>query len=349
MKWCNSIKKIRSLGFVKIPKHYRRHKEPHLGPLYALGCFMVFLYTNQSFAQKDTITNPYFYSYDDKLSVDTFILRTSNEWSMQFGDRDESIKLKPNKKTSLGIAARYDFISVALSYAFDFFPGNKDNDTSKTFWYSFDYCRGQFVQHFDFYYQKGFTLQDKQLPEATYYPDFKSTKIGGSTLYVWNKNFSFRTTAVRSEKQLISAGSFVSSVGYYYTSLNAEDVEDLSSKATFFDMAFSPGYYYNWVIAKNYMISGGATLGAGFTVSDYNGETNTSLLTQGAARLSVGYNAENVYAGINSRVNLLNHIYKQKTFVNDELTYVSFFVGYRFNAPHFVKKTTKDIKDATGL
>ncbi|MFL9844113.1 DUF4421 family protein [Flavobacterium rhizosphaerae] len=299
------------------------------------------------YSQTDTISTAYYKEFQDRLFLQFFVLNTSNDFTLDYTNDDIQVKLIPNRKTTMGISFNYDFISFSFGVAPSFFANNKDNGNSKMISFGVNLSPGQWMQHLDFYYQKGFTLESGS-GGSVYLHELKSLKIGGSTSYFLNKNFSYAATAFQNKKQLKSAGSFAPSLLYYYTSLNGKKQEGLGSNAYFINVAIAPSYYYNWVIAKNFLLSGGAALGAGLDYTD-DDEKNTSFLTMASLHLALGYNSDRFFCGINDRAFVFNHSVESAVSIDDTISYFTIFAGYRFDPPELLEKKVKQIKDKIKL
>lgn len=305
---------------------------------------MVLFIWGSCFAQTDSLTNPYIQKFPDKISVQAFVLNTSNQFSIDYQQENVQVDLVPNQKTTLNIGFQYDIVSFSFGFAPKFFADNNDNGDSKMTAFSFTLFPGRWMQQLDYYYQKGISLEANGTA-LIYYPELKTMKIGGSTSYVFNKNFSFRALAFQSERQLKSAGSFVPSLSYYYTELDSRRVADLGDKAHFINVALSPGYNYNWVIAKKFLVAGGFSLGAGFirTVDEEN--KTTAFLSQASLSISLGYNSETFYGGVYSKGTVSNHKADEYTTMDDAVSYITAFFGYRFDPPSFVQKERDKLKE----
>ncbi|MEL1245953.1 DUF4421 family protein [Flavobacterium sp. DGU11] len=290
-------------------------------------------------AQNDTLRFKY-EEFDDKLSVQLFTLNTSNSFSLHYGAENLTVDVEPNKKTTLGISVQYDIVFISLGFAPSFFADNKDNANSKMVSFALDVFPGRFVQHFDYYYQRGISLKSDNV--NLYLENLKTMKIGGSTAFVFNRQFSYRAIALQNGKQTISAGTFAPTLSYYYTELNGKSQEGFGDKDHFVDVALSPTYYYNWVIAKNFMVSAGLGVGAGITLSD---ESSPRALYQASAIIGLGYNAERFFAGINSKGLASSHNASEDVAMDDSISYATAFVGYRFDAPKFLVKGKEKIKE----
>ncbi|MCR5860956.1 DUF4421 domain-containing protein [Flavobacterium sp. J372] len=285
-------------------------------------------------AQADTI-NPYYKKFENSLAVQAFALNTSNNFSINYVQDNLIVDIIPNQKTTLGIAVQYDIISFSIGFAPKIFANNRDNGGSRMTSYALNFFPRRFMQHFDLYYQRGMSLAVSGTD--LYLPRLKSLKIGGNTSYFFNSNFSYRATAFQSEKQLKSAGSFSPSLTYYYTELNGKEEPLLGDKSYFIDVALCPGYYYNWVIAKDFLVSGGASFGAGMTTTVDN-DTTTELLIAGALQIAMGYNSERLFCGVNLRANFFSHEAEQDVVMSNAISYATAFAGYRFDPPGFIAR-----------
>jgi hypothetical protein len=292
-------------------------------------------------AQTDILQDAYYEEFKGKLSVQAFTLSTTNNFSLFYAAENLTVDVVPNSHTTIGAAAQYDFISLSFGFAPKFFTDNKDNQDSKMTSFTLSLFPGRVMQHFDFIYQKGMSLESGDV--NVYLPELKSLKIGGSTSYMFNPNFSFKATAFQNAKQLKSAGTFAPTLSYYYTELNSKKVPDMGGKIYFVDVALAPAYYYNWVIAKNFLLSGGASLGAGFTTT-VDDSTSTSFLVNGSLHLAPGYNGERWFGGLNTRVLFFNHGTSSNVQMNDAVGYATFFVGYRFDAPGVLEREKNKIE-----
>jgi hypothetical protein len=288
-------------------------------------------------AQTDTITNAYHKEFKNVLAIQAFTLSTANNFTLDYTADNTVLELEPNAKTTLGVAVQYDIISFSLGFAPKFFAENKDNKGSKMTSFSFNLFPGRFMQHFDLYYQKGITLSVEG-GGSGYFPGLKTIKIGGSTSYFFNENFSFTASAFQNAKQLRSAGSFAPVLSYYYTELNSKNEPAIGNdKVYFVDVAVAPAYYYNWVIGKNFLLSSGASLGAGFTTT-VDDTTTTKLLVSGSLHLAPGYNGERWFGGLNARASFFTRSSESDVQLTDAIGYTSLFVGYRFDEPGFLNK-----------
>lgn len=297
------------------------------------------------FAQDST----YVRNFGDKLSVQLFMLNVLNEFNINYVDENTVVDIVPNQKTTLNVGVDYDIFSFSVGYAPSFFAENKDNADSKMFSFTTAFYPGRFRQWLELYSQKGMSLESETGNVSLYLPKLKSIKIGGSTSFVCNRNFSFRAVSLQNARQLRSQGSFAPGLSYYYTSLDARKEPQLGGKIYFVDVALDAAYYYNWVIAKHFLLASGASIGAGvsWTVDEEN--DYTAALYKASLLLAPGYNSERWYGGAQLRLHYAGHESEAKVEVGDAIGYFTAFIGYRFDAPQFLQTQKDKIKNTIKL
>ncbi|WP_273568854.1 DUF4421 family protein [Maribacter halichondriae] len=289
-------------------------------------CFSA-LFSSASFSQN---VEDYIRTFPEKLTTRIGIQNTSNSFILTDIENNEIIELIPNDKTYLGLSVLFRSVEIDLGYAPNFFSENQDNKGSKLFTLNFRMFLGKWMQTLDFYNQKGFfaITNDETLP----FPEFGTLKVGGSTSYIFNKRFSFRAVGFQNEWQKKSAGSFIPSFTFYYTRFRLDEDGQQTNDHSY-NLAIGPGYYYNLVIGRHFIIGAGATVGIGANFTRSEGETVTSSLAQVILRTVIGYNSERFFTGINFSVQTLGQGDDQTARLDDYITFAELYLGYRFNAP----------------
>jgi hypothetical protein len=292
----------------------------------------------------------YVHNFEDKLSVQLFALNTSNDFAFNYANDGLQVNLIPNQKTTLNIGVQYDIVAFSFGFAPSFFADNRDNKGSKMFSFATTTFPKRFVQKLEFFYQRGMTLENANNTAAfVYLPKLKSMKIGGSTSYVLNRNFSFRAVTLQNAKQLRSQGSFAPGLSYYYTNLDGRHEPQLGSRAYFIDLAAEMAYHYNWVIGGNFLLASGISLGGGISWTVDDGNRYTAAMYTGGLMFAPGYNAERWFAGAQIRVHYNGHESESNVTVGDAVGYTTAFVGYRFEAPTFLQQQKDKIKNKIKL
>lgn len=283
------------------------------------------------FSQRDST---YVREFPEKFTIRLGVQNTSNSFYFLNNETDEQIALFPNDKTYLGASFLFRSVELDLGYAPNFFSENKDNKGSKLLTLNFRMFLGQWMQTLDFYQQKGFFLDDLQDFTITSFPDARTLKIGGTTSYIFNRNFSFRAIGFQNEWQKKSAGSFIPSFSLYYTKFNIENTglgNITGSKA--YNVSVGPGYYYNWVIKKHFLISAGLTGGIGLNYTESLDKSSTSVLLHTTLRIALGYNSEHFFTGINLSAQFTEYDTAGNSIVQDDISFAEVYLGYRFKAP----------------
>ncbi|TPG32346.1 DUF4421 family protein [Flavobacterium pectinovorum] len=296
------------------------------------------------FAQKDTLQNPYFKSYNDKVTASIYYLDTSNSFQIGFDSEGKKkyLDLTPNRREQLGLSLSFQFVDISLGFAPKFFSENKDNSDSKLFSFNTRFYYKKWMQSFTFINQKGFYASEETIQVG--FPRMRTTKIGGSTSYVFNDNFSYKTLVNQNEWQTKSSGSFIPSFSFYYTNLNLNDVPN-SSNGDIYVFSLAPSYFYNFVISDHILIGSGLALGAG--INDVDGET--SALLQLDFNLKLAYNSDRFFAY--TSLNTVNFVQNgdAEARLNDNISTLKFSVGYRFDPPRKVKEVYEKVNQKTGL
>lgn len=294
--------------------------------------YAFFAFYCSSFSQNDSIIkSTYIKTFQDKISTRVSVINTSNSFYVYDRDNGDYFKLEPNKTNYLGFSILFRSLEIDYGFSPNFLSENKDNKDSRLFTLNFRMFYNQWMQTIDFYNQKGFYFKDGS--NKVELPGVSSLKVGGSTSYIFNKNFSFRAIGFQNEWQLKSAGSFIPRLYYYYTKYKLEE-DNINEKAYTFNIAIAPSYYYNLAITKNMLFSLGGSAGIGVNHSNNLGSENlTSALYEFTGRAVLSYNSDSFFGGINSNMVILKHNVDRTTRQDDEITYLEFYIGYRFKAP----------------
>ncbi len=287
--------------------------------------------------------------YDDHIKLRLGLSNSFNSFRIKDGASHSDFTLSPNQQLRSTLTLIYKFIEIDLGYTPEFIRFNKDDAIKgHTKFYNFGtrLYFGSWMQELQYLKTKGFYVDraDIGTQENLLFPHFQVQKIGGSTSYIFNRDFSFRTIFLQSEWQRKSAGSFVPSVSYYFTQIKNNG----PSKDCIFDIAIGPGYYYNWIISDRFLISAGTYGGLGYNKSKtiYTDgkpdEVLESLSFQGQFRLTLGYNSERFFAGTATSLNSFSYNSDALIHVDDQQQFLEFYVGYRFKAPKRISKLFRE-------
>jgi len=253
--------------------------------------------------------------------------------------------ISPNRQINANLTLAYRFLEIDVSYTPDFLRFNEDDEIKgKTKFVNFGtrFYLGRFMQNFQYRTTKGFFVEDLDFPDTDLFvaSDLRVGKLGGSTAYILNPDFSFRAIFKQNEWQMKSAGSFVPILSYYWTRISDKEPET----DTFFDITLGPSYYYNLIVKKDFLVSAGAHIGLGYnstklSFSDgmpsqrFEGLTYTTEL-----KVAFGYNTTHFFTGMNITFDAFYHNDEPDFRIDDRQRFFEFFLGYRFNAPKILIK-----------
>lgn len=312
--------------------------------------FTVFSQENDSIR-----SNEYIELMDNKLSVK--IDFDNNIETFFAEENDIEFKIEPNVDYRAEISVHYRFISFKLGFSPHLFTNfdEEQKGKSKIFKIETDFYIKKWVQTLSYSQTKGFYSPDFPVPAD--YPtdylildDLKIINFKGITRYRFNENYSLKAITTQTEIQRKSAGTFMPSFSYSYNILkNKATHQDLNT----INFILSAGYLHTFVLNNKLYGSIGATPGVGvdfnkITVKINNDEfvdndTNYTLNFDG--HLGLGYNSNRFFSGAYFR--LLTTTRKNTVIVNYDTfrTHFQVFIGYRFDAPKFLKKEADWIEE----
>ena len=270
--------------------------------------------------------------------------------------------IQPNDNNSLKLSVNYRWFSFSYSYTPKFFPGNDDSDLkgkTKASMYNFGFIFDHWMQGLTYEKVKGFYLDNTgdYIPgfvEGTdpyiQFPELVYQSYRGQTAYKFNKNFSFNSLSVQTERQLRSTGTLMPVFSYNYYIVDNKVLltgQNSSQKSNNFEGLLSLSYFYTFVFKENFYLSGGAAAGGGILFTKLLTRLPSGNITtnsnHGIWRFegfgAAGYNSRRFFIG--GQIQLSRESYDQKgksttVVVNDRIIY-QLFTGYRFNAPKFLK------------
>ncbi|WP_411766058.1 DUF4421 family protein [Winogradskyella sp. A3E31] len=314
-----------------------------------LTFILIFINGVSSFGQTDSLVSNYIRTFPEKITTRISLINTSNSFQIRDKSSNSFFDLKPNERQYLGASILFRSVEIDYGFTPSFIKENKDNEDSKLFNLNFRMFLGQWMQTLDFYKEKGFTASNGQ--NTIELPEFKTLTFGGSTSYIFNPNFSFRAIGFQNEWQKKSAGSFVPRLFYYYTIFDPSipQTSEGFSNTHSIDLAIAPSYYYNFVLNENFLFGVGAGLGIGINVNDFDDKIVTTALYEYLGRAVLGYNSERFFAGVNSSLTIFDHNADRETRIKDNISFVEFYIGYRFNAPKSFIKLADKVNKTLGL
>lgn len=313
---------------------------------------------SQNKVLKDTSN---FVFYPDKIMIRTN-LSTQTDAQILEDKNGDNLYLETNNSYKLFLSVDYKFIGFSYGFYPKFFGGNKDEDEkgkSKFSEYNFRFFLGKWVQTVDYSKIKGYYVENTadfipnwEAGKKPYlqFPDLKIVKYGMSTSYIFNPKFSLKSTTSFTEWQKENAGSFIPTLIYDYKRLSFQS-DLLSSSQNEYDVSLGAGYFYNFIIHKNFYIAPNLTtaIGVKFTDSKSNElgiqsqEHNDYFTTSLIGGLKIGYNSERILFGASFNFDSNSYNETQNKVISNEKVYGLLYFGYRFDTPKFISKPMNTI------
>lgn len=306
-------------------------------------------------------------SYEEHVMVRVNFDTNIEDFIADYKDETESFqtKLSINNRIRASFSVDYKIISAALSFAPDFLPGNNDNSLKGKSSYTdfkFRFFPGKIIQSFNYRNVKGFYVDnmkdffpDWQKGRDPYlqFPDLRIQTFGGSTSYIFNKDFSLKSIYYQREWQKESSGSLIPVLEYDLTYFTNKD-DDLSNKETQFNAGLNVGYHYNWIIMGKINFAPYISMGIGGKWSKFredlpNGtksapEKNKYLTGKFETGIHLGYNSDHFFFG--AKVNAASVYYKEdfSSNVTNNNVFGLLYFGYRFPPPKAVKRNYEKLQ-----
>lgn len=300
----------------------------------------------------------YVKSYLDKLmlkmDMDNDLLR------FKLSGDDFKYDIRPNLGPSRTMSFNYRWAYIGFSYLPDFILKNKWNDRrgkTQAFSMGGGITAPRFLFDLKYTGVKGFYLHNTSdyvmgwNPDSDPYiqfPDLDTWMIRGSAFYKTNPNFSVRAIQNQTEAQRKTASSLLPGIAYnYYVIDNKSQTGSSSQRSKNLMIIAQLDYYATLVLHKKWYATLGVGAGGGFNYTwlltrQSNGNiesTQSSGVVRGFLNTGLGYNGTRFIAG----AELLYHqSYSQQQKTIDLVftrTAYQIFIGYRFNAPVFLKNS----------
>lgn len=301
-----------------------------------ISFLITFLFSSYSQAQVDS---SYIQPYDHELSIKPHVYYKYTSITHEIDD-DNELTYMPNSPVSLGLGVTYKNYSLSGGYGFGFMR-DKERGNTKSLDFQYHYYGRKFIADIFFQRYKGFYTEEK---DEVYeiYPDIKVVQYGVHGQYVFNnKKFSYRAAFNQSEKQLKSAGSWQLGGGIYYNEIRSDSTLYLNEYKSLrnYQFSISGGYVYNWVINKNFFLSGGVSVGANLGIENTSDFKKVIISPSVFPRISAGYNADDWSIGLSA---VINRMYVTRTsslkMIFDTGTLQMSFIKRFDVAPKFMKK-----------
>ena len=281
----------------------------------------------------------------------------------------KSYTIAPNTGFRTTLNFNYRFISFRVGYSPQFLiPGNiEEKGQTKVFKIQTDMFFGnRWMQTFQYSKVRGFYASDFKDADGNpvdipgnpsgilKFPEMNTVSVFGRTTYKFNDRFSLKALYTQTEIQRKRAGSVISSLTYSYTDIrNPENKQDVNT----LNFILNTGYFYNLVLGQKWYVFAGLSPGLGMefytintTIDDttnvnHNNEFVANLFTQ----VGIGYNSKNIHIGLDFRNYVTERSEKSPIQFSTVQNILRFYIGYRFKAPRFLKKSVDWVEDVNPL
>jgi hypothetical protein len=303
----------------------------------------------------------------DKFVTAKFTQSTNEDGLSVFTNQND-ILLTTNSKSTSKISANYSFVTLSFKFVPKFLPGNDDDNikgSSKSGGFGVNLNFRHWQQALSYTRTQGYYLQNtsdyvpgwKEGDPYIQFPHLVYKSFEGATAYSFNSKFSVNALTSQSERQLKSAGSFIPVLLYKYYIV--DDQSELrpggsKQKSNNLQMVLGAGYQHTFVVKHSFYFSLGVTPGIGFVHSGITTTTDsasqktkqTNTIARFDARTGLGYNGNRFFSGLYMTA-FSSAGEEQHTAVISGESGVMFqlFVGYRFNAPKFLREKEKQMND----
>lgn len=330
-------------------------------------CYFIFLVSfGSAFAQESDSTrviieNGYIENMSDKIGLN-LALNNSFE-TFEVNTESNRTVLYPNTPSSLRLNFNYRFISFSLQLSPDFLPGNGD-EAEKGETKSFTLGTALILRHWfgDIAYSrvKGYYLKNTDdfidFADGDPYIQFPDLIYKGFALrvgYKFNSQFSLRSLASQTERQLKSSGSFMPVLFFRYYTIDDQSDATVTQKSNNVETSVGPGYAYTFVLKENFYASIGVFGSVGYLNTHFktrfdNGtvtSTQDNFILRWDTRGGIGYNGKKFYSGLFTNISGTSYDQENTTASNFETrVFYNLFFGIRLKAPRFLEKQANNLE-----
>ena len=318
------------------------------------------VFAQEKLEESDTISSTvdeYIDDHKKQLNVKFEVSNDINEFSLE--DDGTVLRLKPNLNLRYAFVFSYKFLSVRLGLRPNTSKEDQENKgESDTYRLRIQLLFDNWSHLLQYDYDRGFYLDNTSAlltgsqPVRIQFPYMTTNVFFGNSVYKFNPNYSIRAIESQTEIQTKSAGTFVLGASYNVYKLvgldrillPGEDIQqrDFYNEYYGVSLAATGGYYYTYVLKRNWFLNGYALPSAGIDIH----QTKTTAGEQEKTRhgqdffssldygVGIGYNGKKFFFGgeINNR--WTNEKFEQDQInIQPQKSAFSVYAGYRFRAP----------------
>jgi len=309
----------------------------------------------------------YIKTYPNRLSVSVHLLSPSIRFNISPGNSNTpgASRFRTNVADIVGFNVGYRLVSAGFSFLLKSGIEAHDNYAKSNYHTAtIKYNSGIYSFQFMYLNLKGLTdvNPSNSLAPGPYRerPDIvnKEYKFEGIYNPSWKK-YSFIAPFTFTQRQLKSRFGFLFKAGVYYAQLSGDSALVGRNQQHYYNdfnnvnviravsIRLAPGAGGNFVFHKHYYLSGAFFPSYDLYLYKYlsslsekaNGKQAFAFVLDGKA--SLGYQSQRFYTGLRYEVER-RHASLQSIQTNNVYSYLGLEIGYRFNAPGFIKKGYKE-------
>ncbi len=269
--------------------------------------FLLFVPNQKSYGQVDST---YIKDFDYNFTISSYVLKDFISVIQRY-DKSDRVTLYPNNPINLGLgfSIKNTMLNISYGYGLQFLRDSEYGKTSafdlQLHNYGRKYVLDIYVQRYRGFYQK----KSNRKGGMIVYPDIKIRQYGVLGQYIFNnKHFSYKAAFDQDERQLKSAGSLLVGGSVFKSILRSDSTFTFNNSTLLktIQIGANVGYAYNFVINKNFFLSGSLSLGINAGSRNFKQfKKKIDISPNVISRLSLGYNRESWSLGLSFVSNIL--------------------------------------------
>jgi len=249
---------------------------------------LLFLVVSTSVAQIAQVDTSYIKPYGQKILLEGYVATNT----IQIDAKGKTYNANYPLNVGFGLAIKNTIINATYDFGLIPLKGNEYGKTNlnnlQVHNYGTHFMLDVFLQNYKGFYSGGLHNDPISL-----YPNLSITQIGAEGTYVFNgSQFSGKAAFEQSEKQLVSAGSFIVGGGAYLYKIGLDSNMSIAANRPVrnLQLGFNVGYAYSWVLGNYWLLSGMAKMGVnGGNEQHFSGAGNIKVYPTAFARGSATY------------------------------------------------------------
>lgn len=273
---------------------------------------------------------------------------------------DFKLLLAPNKMNSFSLGFSYRYLDLGLSFTPQFLnPGSKDAKKGESEIFSFrtSFSMYRFNLSMELNSVQGFYLKNSEeflrgLPDTPYllFPNLKVNNLGFLLRYNINPKFSTAALTSGTQIQRKSAWTFLPTLQFatfrFYDASAQNAPKNQSTYST--DINLLLPLAGTLVLSPKFAasLSFGPSVGIDIFKSVSIDDSSKLVLSKGTAfssgftgQAAISFNSGRFFAGLEGRYRIYGHRIQDVSRMKKEYSYYQVYIGWRFKAPGFAKKT----------